>query len=122
MGWAIMANGKTAAIVADKLLDSPLKQLTATQFIDALHAKDMTADLPMWSEKKKYELEIEPVLDKLRLRDFIEIIERVKGEKKKVEYEIPDWWKWRVNPDPTRDQLAQKLDEVIAKLDRISRL
>jgi len=116
-----MANEKAAAIVADKLLDSPLKQLTAAQFIGALQARQMTADLTMWSEKKKHELEIEPVLDKLRLRDFIEIIERVKGEKKKVEYEIPDWWKWRVNPDPMRDQLAQKLDQVIARLDQMGR-
>ena len=57
------------------------------------------------------------MVDKVRLRDFIDIINRIKDEKKKVEYEIPDWWKWRVNPDPSQLELTQRLDQVVTKLD-----
>jgi hypothetical protein len=115
-----MANEKAAAIAADKLLDTPLSKLTAAQFVEALTAHQLAPHIKFWPEKKKYELEVEPIVDKLRLRDFIEIINRVRVEKKKVEYEIPDWWKWRVNPDPTQFEATQRLDEVVQKLDLIA--
>ncbi len=115
-----MPNGKAAAIAADKHLDTPLSKLTAAQFVDALTVHKLAPHIKFWPEKKKYELEVEPILDKLRLRDFIEIINRIKVEKKKVEYEIPDWWKWRVNPDPTQIEVAQRLDDVVQKLDAVT--
>jgi hypothetical protein len=115
-----MANDKAAAIAADKYMDTPLSKISAAQFMDALNANQLVPHVKFWPEKKKYELEVEPVFDKLRLRDFIEIINRIRGEKKKVEYEIPDWWKWRVNPDPTQVELGQRLDDVVQRLDRIA--
>jgi hypothetical protein len=115
-----MANEKAAAIAADRHLDTQMSKLSAAQFMEAMHANQLVPHIKFWPEKKKYELELEPVIDKLRLRDFIEIINRIRGEKKKVEYEVPDWWKWRVNPDPTQAEIGQRLDDVVQKLDQIA--
>jgi hypothetical protein len=120
---------KTAAIEADKLDDTPLQKLSAAEFVEALQAREAFGLTHFWPEKKKYELELEPgVLGKLRFRDFVDILDRIRGEKKKVEYEIPDWWRWRINPDPTpwrfepnpQPSIARQLDQLAMQLKGLS--
>jgi hypothetical protein len=118
-----MATQKKAAIPPDVDLDTPLTQLSAAAFIDMLGKEKLLPELKYWPEKKKVELEVDPLLDRIRVRDFVQIIKDFRGEKKKVEYEIPDWWRWRVNPDPTQMEIGPQLDRVVERLDSvISRL
>ena len=128
---------KRAAIKADKLGETPLEKLSAAQFVQALEAREELHLVSFWPEKKKYELETEPTLvGKLKFKEFVEIVERVKGEKKKAEYEIEHRWHWVTDPDPipwrfgphpepallaTRlDSLATQLKRLSAKVDQIA--
>lgn len=77
-----------SAIPPDELLDRPVRELSATELLAALShpavAPDVAALLP---DKKKYELWIDETgLPDYKLRD---LLERLRGEKKKVELEKP---------------------------------
>ena len=49
-----MASEKVAAIEADRLLDSPLSELTGSQLIDAMSRYQLSDHMKLWPEKKKY--------------------------------------------------------------------
>lgn len=118
-----MATQKRAAIQPDVDLDTPLAKISAADFISILGREKLLPELKYWPEKKKVELEVEPIVDRVRVRDLIDVLKDFRGEKKKAEYEIPDWWRWRVNPDPTQVAVGPQLEQVIDRLDTmISRL
>ncbi|MEM7045486.1 MAG: hypothetical protein AAF543_21970 [Pseudomonadota bacterium] len=81
--------GKKAAIDPDKLRDTKLADMSASDFLQMLDASEIAVQgLSIWPEKKKVELLVEPEnFGKLRWRDFEDIIVRWRGEKKKVELE-----------------------------------
>ena len=81
-----------AAIDIDEIGDRPLGDLSAVQFLQVLSHPSLTmSHRIVLADKKKYELWVEegPIV-KLPIK---EIIAKVRGEKKKVEYEIPPWLK-----------------------------
>lgn len=121
-------NKKSAAIQPDQFDSVELDKLSATQFIEALQAKKAFDLVRFWPEKKKYELEIEPVLGGTQLKHFIEIINNIKNEKKKAEYELPPGLLERVEgptPEPAK-VLQLQLDKLSAQIqgltDQVSRM
>lgn len=78
-----MAKERRAAF--EELGDSPLEGITAAQLLEATSQMDHRI-WSVWPEKKKVELETEPgVLGKVRLKD---LVVRLQNEKKKYELEI----------------------------------
>ena len=79
---------KKAAIGLDKIGNKKLSEISAADFLDALNSSGVTTQaLAVWPEKKKLELHFEPEnTGKLVIKDLINII---RGEKKKREYELP---------------------------------
>lgn len=79
--------GKRAAIEFEEVEDTPLSELSADRFLEALNQENLVPLLRVWPEKKKYELFHEPEnvgeIPLGRLRNILE------NEKKKVEIEIP---------------------------------
>jgi hypothetical protein len=75
-----------SAIPPDELLDRPLGELSAADFLAALsHPKLDQRIVSFLPEKKKYELWIEEGwLPRLNIR---ELLDRLRGEKKKLELE-----------------------------------
>ena len=82
-----MPDKKRAAVKKD-VLDKKLSEISADEFLVALNKGEISAQhLAVWPEKKKTELEIDPVINRLKdlkLKDFFQII---RGEKKKLELE-----------------------------------
>lgn len=113
--------GNKAAIPPDELLDTPLANISAAEFIRIINKHSDLSNLTFISEKKKYELEVEPIFERLTLRDFGTLIDKIKGEKKKVEYEVPDSWKWKVNPPYSQLDISQRLDQLVDRLDGIEK-
>jgi hypothetical protein len=77
---------KRAAIDLEEIRQTPVGQLTADKFLAALEEEKALSLLPYWPEKKKYELWVEP--ENIGVIPFERIIDILKGEKKKVEYEF----------------------------------
>lgn len=91
---------KTSAIAFEKIQDRALGDLTAAELIEGLGEAKMMETMIALPEKKKYELEVEPgVLGKLTVGKLVDILERFKGEKKKVEIEVPQDWIPREIPE-----------------------
>ena len=92
-----MARPRKAALDIDALMDRPLGELSASEFLQVLrHPKLGFSGAAILADKKKYELWVEE--DPILKIPIGEIIERIRGEKKKVEYEIPDIIGPRINP------------------------
>jgi hypothetical protein len=92
---------RKAAIAIDAMMDRSLSDLSAADLLQALSSPELARENTLIADKKKYELWVEEsTVLKLSLKD---VIEKVRGEKKKVELEIPDWWRWRVNPEIQAD-------------------
>ena len=108
---------KTAAIHADDLDNTTLNQLSATQFVEALHTRKAFEVMHFWPEKKKYELEINPSFGDLRFGDFVNVHDNIKGEKKKVEYEIQGILDGRPQPHPV---FAPEITQVMTQLDQLA--
>ncbi|MEM8950336.1 MAG: hypothetical protein AAGA21_04690 [Pseudomonadota bacterium] len=109
--------GKKAAIDPDKLRDTKLADMSASDFLQMLDASEIAVQgLSIWPEKKKVELLVEPEnFGKLRWRDFEDIIVRWRGEKKKVELEPFLPIDPRVSiPDTVIDQLAERIEARLA--------
>jgi len=105
------ARGK-AAITPDELLDRPLGDLSAVQLLQVLnHSSVSRAQVQLFADKKKYELWVEedPIL-KVNVR---ELLETIKGEKKKVEREVPDIIGPVVNPEFDRAQLVEEIATLV---------
>lgn len=91
-----MARARTAAIDPDALMDRPLGEISAAEFLQVLsHPSVRHPALAILPDKKKYELWVEegPIV-KIPVGEFIE---RLKGEKKKLELEVPPWFE-KINP------------------------
>lgn len=113
-----MADRGKAAIPPDELLERPLGELSAGEFLQVLqHPAVGKANVAMLADKKKYELWVDegPIL-KIDLRDLIELI---KTEKKKIELEVPDRIGPVINPALAREQLVEEIATVVEQ--RLSR-
>ncbi|GJL53356.1 MAG: hypothetical protein NPIRA02_04880 [Nitrospirales bacterium] len=81
-----MNNKRKAAIDIDKVMDSPLRELNAAEFVEVLnHPKVKGKHSWIITDKKKYELWIEET--EIVNITVGELIEKLRGEKKKVELE-----------------------------------
>ena len=80
-----------ASIDPDQLMTRPLGEITAAEFLEVLaHPKVRHPALAILPDKKKYELWVEEgPIGKISIGDFID---KLKGEKKKVELEVPPWF------------------------------
>ncbi len=78
---------KQAAVPAD-VTDRQLGELSAVDFLTALRTAQVShVELGILADKKKYELWVEETpIDKISIKD---LVERLRGEKKKLELEKP---------------------------------
>lgn len=99
-----MARQSRRAAIPDDLLDKPLAEISAADLVKALSASQQPQLGVILADKKKYELWVEenPV-DRIPLR---ELLDKLRGEKKKVELELPFDIGQIVNP-PLLDRLAE---------------
>jgi hypothetical protein len=107
---------RTAAIELDQLMDTPLSKMSAADLIRVLNHRDLRADglNVALADKKKVELWIDegPIFD-IPLED---LLERLRGEKKKIELEPPPWLDRIRWPDLQANygQLAEAIADVVA--------
>lgn len=81
--------GYKAAIDVDAALQKPLGEISAAQFLQVLaHPKVGGAKFGVFADKKKYELWVDE--KDIFTTPVGDIIQRLRGEKKKVELEIPN--------------------------------
>lgn len=80
---------RKAAVDAD-VLDRPLGEISAAEFVGALReAKLAGRELTVLADKKKYELWVdETPIEKISVN---ELLDRIRGEKKKLELEKRPW-------------------------------
>jgi hypothetical protein len=109
---------RRAAIDVDKVLQKPLKDISAVELIHALSRDDLASARSLVSDKKKYELWTdETVVIEIPLAD---LLDRIKGEKKKLELEVPPWFRFEdplAGPGMVSDQLVSRIaDAVEARL------
>jgi hypothetical protein len=85
-----MEKARYAAIDLDEVIGRPLGELSAIEFLQVLsHPKMGFSEVSILADKKKYELWVEEgPIAKLPIG---EILAKLRGEKKKVEYELPPW-------------------------------
>jgi hypothetical protein len=106
---------RRSAIPPDELLERPIEQLSAAEFISALNhpALDQAA-VRLLPDKKKYELWVEEIdVTKLTTRD---LVDRLRNEKKKVEIELTIKRVTEVDePDPKNLLISPVLVEAIAE-------
>lgn len=107
--------GKRAAIDLDSIADTPLSEISAADFLDALAqgGDDIHALGGTWPEKKKVELVVSENIGTVSVGRVLNIL---RIEKKKAEREIPD----RVGPIiRPPDEWLRAIDERIdARLGR----
>lgn len=119
---------KRAAVDPD-ILDRPLGELSAADFVGALASARLAApELAVLADKKKYELWVdETPIAKVPFKD---LLDRVRGEKKKLELEKRPWEYLKreveFDFDPTRlrdpvireELVAEIANEVVQRLGR----
>lgn len=106
---------RRAAIDADAMMERPLGDLSATEFLQVLSDPTIGRDAVLIADKKKLELWVEEtVVFKIPLR---EVLEKIRAEKKKVELEIPEPWRWRINPEFQMDY-GRLVEDVAALVER----
>lgn len=108
---------RRAAVDVDAVLKRSLNDLSAADFIRVLGHRDFSGIGVIIADKKKYELWIDegPVFDV----PLGEILDKIRGEKKKVELEIPDIYGPIVNPALVRQlDYARLAQEVVAIAER----
>lgn len=108
---------RRAAIDVDSLMDRPLGDISAADFLQVLTHASVRPNALILADKKKYELWVEEtVITKIPLK---EVLEKVRAEKKKVELEVPDWWRWRVNPaDVMQPDFGRLVEDVAALVEQ----
>src|SRR5258708_23050185 len=112
----VSMTGYKAAIDVDAALQKPLGEISAAQFLQVLaHPKIGGSKFGILADKKKYELWVEE--GEIFKVPVGEIIQRLRGEKKKVELEVP--YLGRVG-DPAPYDHASLAEEVATRiLDRL---
>jgi hypothetical protein len=81
-----MPRASRTAIPPDEILQKPLGELTAAEFLTALsHPSVDKRSLAILPDKKKYELWVEE--DGIPKISVLDLLDRLKGEKKKLELE-----------------------------------
>jgi hypothetical protein len=119
---------KKAAIDYERIMETPLSEVSAADFLTALDQSGQAQHLTYWPEKKKYELYLEP--ERVGEIPVGRLIDILKGEKKKVELEKLDPGEQikRVAEDvldPRErlvfDSLVQRLNAVEASLNALQR-
>ena len=119
---------RKAAVDAD-ILDRPLGEITAAEFVGALTGVKLAArELTVLADKKKYELWVdETPIEKISVSD---LLDRVRGEKKKLELEKRPWEAVKreveFDFDPTRlrdpvireELISEIANEVVQRLGR----
>jgi hypothetical protein len=106
---------RKAAIDRDALMDRPMADLSAAELLRALSSPTVATEAVMIADKKKYELWVEEsTVLKLSLAD---IIEKIRGEKKKVELELDPIWRWKVNP-PVHADYGRLVEDVAALVEQ----
>jgi hypothetical protein len=110
---------KQAAVNKD-IFDKKLGDISAAEFLSSLNNGSFAQYFGVWPEKKKLELELEPVVDKLKGIKISDFLDLIRGEKKKVELEkFPGFERWRdpreiyegINYDILLDRLAKDLEQ-----------
>jgi hypothetical protein len=111
-----MPDSRKAAIDIDKVLDSPLNKLSAVDLLKALgHPKVSGVGISLLPDKKKYEVWVEEVdLVRVSLR---EILEKVRGEKKKLEHETPDLFGERIQVGPREFDYTRLVEDIAARVE-----
>lgn len=104
----------------DEIMDKPLEKVSAVELLEAMQENAQVAQTIMvLPEKKKVELETEPVLARFRLRD---LVQKFQAEKKKAEYEVEPGSMYRMAHTQQRlpffpewKKAAYEVDEFIPK-------
>jgi hypothetical protein len=85
-----MEGKRKAAIDLDEVLERPLDGLSAVEFLQVLsHPKLSASHRQILADKKKYELWVDE--GTTVTVSVGELLDKIRGEKKKLEYEIPPW-------------------------------
>jgi len=107
----------TSAIDFEKTMEKPLGEISAVEFLEILqHPRLGAIHKALLPDKKKYELWIEEgAVSRIPIRV---ILEKLKGEKKKVELEPGPFLGERVIPSSSRDlQYGQLVEDLAARLE-----
>lgn len=103
-----------AAIDPDQLMKRPLGEISAAEFLQVLADPSVRHPaLAILPDKKKYELwvEEEPIV-KISVAEFLE---KVKGEKKKIELEVHPWFSKFPPVELEYGQLVEEIATVVEK-------
>jgi hypothetical protein len=105
---------RRAAVDVDAMLKRSLNDLSAADFIRLLGHREYVGLAPIVADKKKVELWIDegPIFE-VPLED---ILDKIRGEKKKVELEVPDIYGPIVNPAIIRQLDYSRLVQDVAAL------
>jgi hypothetical protein len=106
---------KFAAIDLDEIGDRPLGDLSAVEFLQVLsHPTLSVSHRFILADKKKYELWVEegPIFE-IPIKG---IIGKLRGEKKKVEKEIPPWMKFVPEDGIHELEYAAMLEDVAERV------
>ena len=108
---------RRAAIDTDALMKKSLNDISAADFIRILGRRELAGISVILADKKKLELWIDegPVFE----IPIEAVLEKIKGEKKKIELEVPDLYGQIVNP-PIRQHLdySRLVQDVAAIVER----
>jgi methyl coenzyme M reductase gamma subunit len=108
---------RRAAIDMDAMMKRSLNDISAADFIRVLGHRDLSKLAPIVADKKKLELWIDegPVFEV----PIEELLDKIRGEKKKLELEVPDFYGPVVNPAGLRQldygQLVQDVAALVEK-------
>ena len=107
---------RRAAIDTDALMKKSLNDISAADFIRILGQRELAGISVILADKKKLELWVDenPIFE----IPIEAVLEKIKGEKKKLELELPDIYGQISNP-PIRQQLeyARLVQEISAIVD-----
>ena len=112
-----MASKLTSAIDFEKTMHKSLGEISAAEFLELLqHPKLRVSQKVLLPDKKKYELWVEEgVISRIPIGV---ILEKLKGEKKKVELEPGPFLGERVFPASLRDaQYGQLVEDIAVRLE-----
>lgn len=111
-----MGDERKSAIEFEKTLEKPLGEVTAAEFVAVLNNPKLGGKLHPITDKKKYELWVEEgTIEKIPLG---ELIEKLKGEKKKAELEFVEYGKRVFREQLTADTYGQLVGDIAARVEQ----